>query len=66
MQLHIRGHEHNIDIGNHPPASCKPPRCGLHESRVINKLVKALEDKGLIEDNFGPHGGSDGSASVET
>ena len=32
------------------------PRYGPHETRIINNLVKQLEDDGLIEDDDGPWG----------
>jgi hypothetical protein len=38
------------------PFSCKTPRYGAHEARVITELVEALEKKNWIEDEFGPWG----------
>ena len=35
---------------------CKVPRYGPHEARIINNLIKQLEDNGLIEDDDGPWG----------
>ena len=56
MQRPIRGFEFNIDTGAITPISCKPPRYGAHEARVIKDLVKILENKNLVEDDFGPWG----------
>jgi hypothetical protein len=56
MQKPIRGYEFHIDTGAIPPISCKPPRYGAHESRVINGLIKILDGKNLTEDDFGPWG----------
>ena len=52
----IRGYLFNIDVGNHKPVCCKPPRYGPHESVVMNKLLAVLEDQGVIEDDEGPYG----------
>ena len=39
----IRVFSFQIDIGNHPPICCKPPRYVPHESEVMWKLVESLE-----------------------
>jgi len=38
------------------PVCCKPPRYGPHESIVMEKLVKHLDDNGLTEPDDGPWG----------
>ena len=52
----IRGYLFRIDVGNHKPICCKPPRYGPHETVVMNKLLAELERQGVIEDNTGPYG----------
>ena len=52
----IRGYLFHIDTGAHKPVCCKPPRYGPHESVVMKKLLAALENQGVIEDNTGPYG----------
>jgi hypothetical protein len=56
MKRPIRGYLFNIDTGTSKPITCKTPRYGPHESKVMERLIKTLEDKGMIEDNFGPYG----------
>ena len=56
LRRHIRGYQCRIDTGDVTPICCKTPRYGPHEARIINKLVKQLEDNGLIEDDDGPWG----------
>ena len=56
MKRPIRGYEFVIDTGTRQPFSCRIPVYGPHESRVILKLAKELENKGLIEDDDGPWG----------
>ena len=56
MQKPILGYEFNIDTSTTQPVCCTQPRYGPHESRVMSKLVQQLEQKGLIEDDFGPWG----------
>ena len=39
------------------PSTCaKTPRYGPHESSVMNKLLTALDEKGVIEPDYGPYG----------
>jgi len=52
----IRGFTFSIDTGNSPPVCCRPPWYGPFETKIMTKLVTALEDNGLIEDDFGPYG----------
>jgi hypothetical protein len=52
----IRGFLFHIDTGTVQPFSCKTPRYGAHEARVILALVAQLEAKGWIDDDFGPWG----------
>ena len=56
MKRHILGWIFNVNTGTIKPVCCKQPRYGPHESRVMIKLVNSLQDKGLIEDDFGPWG----------
>jgi hypothetical protein len=56
MKRPIRGYKFNIDTGTSKPITCKTPRYGPHESKVMERLTKTLEEKGLIEDDFGPYG----------
>ena len=56
MKKSIRGYEFNIDTGDAKPITCKTPNFGPHEERVIILLVKQLDDKDLIEDDYGPWG----------
>jgi hypothetical protein len=52
----IRGFTFRIDTGNSQPICCPTPRYGQHETKIIDKLVAALEANGLIEDDDGPWG----------
>ena len=52
----MRGYQFSVDTGAHKPVCCKPPRCGPHESEVMNKLLVDLEGAGVIEDDDGPYG----------
>jgi hypothetical protein len=52
----IRKYLYSIDIGNHKPPSCKPPRYGPHESEKMAALIRQLEDKNIIEPDEGPYG----------
>jgi hypothetical protein len=52
----IRGFLFHIDTGTVQPFSCKTPRYGAHEARVILELVAQLEAKGWINDDLGPWG----------
>ena len=52
----IRGFEFQVDTGDSKPVCCKPPRYGKHESAVMRRLVKKLEENGIIEDDDGPWG----------
>jgi hypothetical protein len=45
MQRAIRGFEFQIDTGEIKPITCKVPVYGQHEERVIQELVKTLQDK---------------------
>ena len=56
MKRPIVGYKFHTDTGDVTPISCSTPRCGPHESRAINVLVKGLEDRGIIEDDDGPWG----------
>jgi hypothetical protein len=56
MQRAIRGFEFIIDTGQVKPITCKIPVYGEHEQKVIQELVKTLQQKGLIEDDDGPWG----------
>ena len=56
MKKPIRGFQFNVDTGQVKPISCKPPRYGKHESRIITILAAKLEANGLIEDDDGPWG----------
>lgn len=56
MKRPIRGYEFHIDTGTSKPIRCKQPRYGPLESKVIEKLVQELENKGIIEDDDGPYG----------
>src|SRR5210317_831761 len=56
MMKPILGYLLHVDTGTSKPITCKQPRYGPHESRVIVKLSKALEQKDLIEDDDGPWG----------
>ena len=40
-----------IDIGNHPPIYCKPPRYGTHGSEVMQKLVERLDRNCVVEED---------------
>jgi hypothetical protein len=52
----IRGFSFQIDTGASPPVCCPTPRYGPNETKIIEKLVAALEANGLIEDDYGPWG----------
>jgi hypothetical protein len=52
----IRGFLFHIDTGTVKPFSCKTPRYGAHEARVILQLMAQLEAKSWIKDDFGPWG----------
>src|SRR5210317_1141195 len=56
MMKPILGYLFHVNTGTSKPITCKQPRYGPHESRVIVKLSKALEQKDLIEDGDGPWG----------
>jgi hypothetical protein len=56
MENPIQGFEFTIDTGTSKPICCKVPRYGPHESRVMDRLVKMLESKGLVENDEGPYG----------
>ena len=45
-----------IDTGNSPPVCCRQPVYGFHESKIMNKLIDALENSGLIRDCEGALG----------
>ena len=45
-----------IDTGNSPPICCKQPVYELHESKIMNKLIDALENSDLIRDCEGAQG----------
>lgn len=55
MQRYIRGFKFSIDMGDCKPITCKIPRYRPHEARVINKLIQALKEKELIEDDTRPY-----------
>jgi hypothetical protein len=46
MQRAIRGFEFHIDTGPVKPITCKVPVYGEYEERVIQELVRTLQDKG--------------------
>jgi hypothetical protein len=52
----IRGFLFHIDTGTVQPFSCKTPRYGAHEARVILELVAQLQAEGWIDNVFGPWG----------
>ena len=56
MKQPIQGFQAVIDTGKHAPVCCQLPKHGAHESKVMTKLVEALEKNGLIEDDDGPWG----------
>lgn len=56
MKRPILGFMAAIDTGNHQPVTCPLPRYGPLESKVMTRLVDALEKNGLIEDDDGPWG----------
>ena len=56
MKRPIQGFTFQIDAGDMEPVCCKDHYYGPHETKVINKLVNQLEEKGLIENDEGPWG----------
>ena len=52
----IRGFEFQVDTGDSKPVCCKPPRYGKHKSAVMRRLVKKLEENGIVEDDARPWG----------
>ena len=56
MKKPMHGFFFNINTGVSYPVSCKPPRYGTHESRIILKVVEGLKRDGIIKDNDGPWG----------
>jgi hypothetical protein len=53
---HVMGYEFQVDTGNHALTCAKTPRYGPHESSVMNKLLTALDKKGVIKPDYGPYG----------
>ena len=46
----IWGFSFQIDTGSHSPIYCKPPRCGPHEFKFMQKLVESLDENGVVEE----------------
>ena len=39
-----------IDTGNHSLIYCKPPRYDTHEYEFIQKLVKSMDENGVVRE----------------
>jgi hypothetical protein len=56
LRRHIRGFLFQVETSNIALVCCRVPRYGSHETKIMLKMVEAMEDNDLIEDNFGPWG----------